>query len=191
MTKSLQMAGGKFPLAARQWSPPRCPSDIAARYHDVVAMSDLAGAGALVRAERLRAGLTQRALAERSGVSQPVVAAVESGRRVPTRATSSRLLDAAAERPSVRLARHRELVRRILDDFGASDVRLFGSVARGRDVGGSDIDLLVHLPAGTGLFALNALVADLEDVLGVPVDIVSDRAPADALAEAARESVPL
>jgi uncharacterized protein len=49
----------------------------------------------LVLSARLGAGLTQRDLAHRLGVSQPTVAAYESGRRQPTVPTLSRILAAA------------------------------------------------------------------------------------------------
>src|SRR2546427_12729820 len=52
-------------------------------------------AGEVVRAARAAAGLTQRQMAARAGVSQPVVAAYESGRRQPTIPTLRRLLAAA------------------------------------------------------------------------------------------------
>jgi transcriptional regulator with XRE-family HTH domain len=50
---------------------------------------------ALLRAARAWSGLTQRELATRAGVSQPVIAAYESGRRQPTAPTLRRLLSAA------------------------------------------------------------------------------------------------
>lgn len=52
-------------------------------------------------------------------------------------------------------------------------VRVFGSVARGDDDGGSDIDLLVDFDEGSSLFDLMHLTRELEDLLGRPVDVVS------------------
>jgi transcriptional regulator with XRE-family HTH domain len=52
-------------------------------------------AASLLRTARARAGLSQRALAEAAGTSQPAVAAIESGRKQPTVATLERLLRAA------------------------------------------------------------------------------------------------
>jgi transcriptional regulator with XRE-family HTH domain len=49
----------------------------------------------LILSARLKAGLTQKELADRLGVSQPTVAAYESGRRQPTVPTLMRWLDAA------------------------------------------------------------------------------------------------
>ena len=50
---------------------------------------------ALLKEARRRAGLGQRALAERAGTSQSVVARIESGRTDPSSATLLRLLDEA------------------------------------------------------------------------------------------------
>lgn len=49
-------------------------------------------------------------------------------------------------RPSEALERHRDEVRAVVKRFGAENSRLFSSVARGEDVEGSDIDILVDLP---------------------------------------------
>jgi uncharacterized protein len=55
---------------------------------------------------------------------------------------------------------------------------VFGSVARGDDREGSDLDLLVDLP-DIGLFALAGIQIELETMLGVPVDLVSRRSVRD------------
>lgn len=57
---------------------------------------------------------------------------------------------------------------------GASNVRLFGSVARGEARPGSDVDVLVTLESGRSLFDLARLRAELEQILDVPVDVVAD-----------------
>jgi predicted nucleotidyltransferase len=58
---------------------------------------------------------------------------------------------------------------------GASNVRVFGSVARGEADEESDIDLLVDLDAGRSLFDLGALVVELNESIGHPVDVVTER----------------
>lgn len=58
---------------------------------------------------------------------------------------------------------------------GATRVRVFGSVAKGLDHEGSDLDLLVDLPNGTSLLRIVGLQLDLEDALGVPVDLCTER----------------
>jgi len=57
---------------------------------------------------------------------------------------------------------------------GASRVRVFGSVARGDATEHSDIDFLVDLDPGRGLFDLGGLLMDLQDLLGHPVDVVTE-----------------
>jgi predicted nucleotidyltransferase len=52
-------------------------------------------------------------------------------------------------------------------------VRLFGSAARSEDRPGSDIDLLVDFDADSSLFDLLRLTRELEELLGLPVDVVS------------------
>jgi uncharacterized protein len=65
-------------------------------------------------------------------------------------------------------------VRRIAAAHGAGNVRVFGSVGRGeRDVS-NDLDLLVDMAEGRGLFDLIALSNDLEESLGVDVDVVTE-----------------
>jgi uncharacterized protein len=68
---------------------------------------------------------------------------------------------------------------------GATNVRVFGSVARGEETETSDIDILVDLDEGTGLFALLRLRADLEQVLGAQVDLV----PAGGLKAGVRQRI--
>ncbi len=92
-------------------------------------------------------------------------------------------------RPSERLAKGRAEVLATLARYGATNVRVFGSVARGDDEFDSDIDLLADLPSGTGLFKRGRLTQDLEDILGCRVDLVQacevhERSRARVFAEA-------
>ncbi|HVN62743.1 MAG TPA: nucleotidyltransferase family protein [Gaiellaceae bacterium] len=57
--------------------------------------------------------------------------------------------------------------------YGASNLRIFGSVARGEDTETSDIDLLVDLPDGPTLLALAGLAQELSDLVGVKVDVAT------------------
>jgi transcriptional regulator with XRE-family HTH domain len=61
-------------------------------------------AARLVRLARQRRGLSQAALADRAGTSQPVISAYEHGRRDPTTGTLRRLVAASGERLELRLA---------------------------------------------------------------------------------------
>lgn len=57
---------------------------------------------------------------------------------------------------------------------GAKNVRIFGSAARGEAGPESDVDLLVKMEDGRSLLDLSTLVADLQDILGRKVDVVSE-----------------
>jgi predicted nucleotidyltransferase len=57
--------------------------------------------------------------------------------------------------------------------FRAANPRVFGSVPRGTDRDGSDLDVLIDAMPGATLFDLGALREHLQDVLGVPVDVVT------------------
>jgi hypothetical protein len=68
------------------------------------------------------------------------------------------------------------------EKYGATNVRVFGSVARGEDTPDSDIDILVDLSPRSSLITLGRLEREIRDVLGVPVDVV----PAEGLRPAVR-----
>ena len=86
-------------------------------------------------------------------------------------------------RPSEALASQRERVLDIAAARGARNVRVFGSVLRGLDKEGSDLDLLVDLPSGTSLLRVIGLQHDIEDALGVKVDLCTERELHPALKE--------
>ena len=77
-------------------------------------------------------------------------------------------------RPSQALTLQRSRVLALAVMRGASRVRVFGSVARDADREGSDVDLLVDLPPGTSLLDIVALQLDIEDALGVKVDLCTE-----------------
>ena len=66
-------------------------------------------------------------------------------------------------------------ILRLAAKHGATDVRVFGSVARQEADDASDIDFLVRMVPGRSLFDLGALLVDLEELLGRPVDVVTER----------------
>jgi predicted nucleotidyltransferase len=76
-------------------------------------------------------------------------------------------------KPSIALAGKRAAVRAAAARYRATNTRVFGSVVRGTDAEGSDLDLLVDALAGATLFDLGGLQAELEELLGVPVDLVT------------------
>lgn len=69
---------------------------------------------------------------------------------------------------------HREELLRLAALFGARDVRVFGSVARGEDKDGSDIDLLVRWDDQASLTDWVAFKQEAETLLGTTVDVVSE-----------------
>lgn len=72
------------------------------------------------------------------------------------------------------LRRRRAVVLALAEKYGVSNLRIFGSVARGDEGPDSDLDLLVHLPQGAGLFLLGRFTQELEDLLHVDVDVTRD-----------------
>lgn len=68
----------------------------------------------------------------------------------------------------------RDDILRIATRYGAYNVRIFGSVARGEADEQSDIDFLVNMEPGRSLFDMGGLLADLEDLLGCNVDVVTE-----------------
>jgi hypothetical protein len=150
-------------------------------------------------------------VARRAGIAQSVVSAYESGRREPSVSTLERLVAATGHRMVIglerdpaapsglpdtplgrRLRQRRKAVLACATGHGATNVRVFGSVARGEDGPNSDVDLVMDVAPRTGLFELGALRRELTTILGVRVDV----APSDSLrprvqAEVERESVPL
>ena len=79
----------------------------------------------------------------------------------------------------------REDILQTAQKYGAYNVRVFGSVARGEADEKSDIDLLVDMEKGRSLLDLAGLLIDLEDLLGCKVDVVTT----DGLRERIRERV--
>lgn len=127
-----------------------------------------------IREARTRAEMSQTELSQRSGVAQPNIAAYEAGTRRPSATMLSRLLTAARPRPSAVVAAHRAEILRLAGVNKADDVRMFGSIARGEDTPDSDVDLLVRFAPDASLFDQARLILDLEELLGVSVDVVSE-----------------
>ena len=135
-----------------------------------------------IKARRLAAGLTQAALARAAGVSQPNLSAYENGRRAPSPQVVARIRQALAGRPSVRVEEHRESIKAIVAAHHATEARVVGSVARGEDRPGSDVDLLVEFTEEASLLDEVGLRVALTDLLQVSVDLIA----ADTLREPLR-----
>ena len=78
---------------------------------------------------------------------------------------------------------HRAAIMRIGKQYGAENIRLFGSAIRGEDTNMSDIDFLITLKSGYTYFDLVRMKRDLESELKRPVDIVLDTAVKPMLKE--------
>ena len=76
-------------------------------------------------------------------------------------------------KPSTALNLKRSEVREITIRFRAVNPRVFGSVLHGTDKDDSDLDLLVDALPGTTLFDLGGLQVELQDLLGVTVDLLT------------------
>ena len=72
------------------------------------------------------------------------------------------------------LREKREAILEIARRYGASDIRVFGSVARGDATDRSDVDFVVRFESGRSLLDHGGLLMDLQDLLGVKVDVISE-----------------
>lgn len=96
-------------------------------------------------------------------------------------------------KPSELLKIHRhEILLRFAKRKKLSNLRVFGSVARGEDTENSDIDFLVSTSPGTTLLDIGGLCADLEDFFGENFDLIEENAlPAKFREAILKEAVPL
>ena len=87
---------------------------------------------------------------------------------------------------------HRQEILSRAKKYGARNVRIFGSVARGDAREDSDIDVLVDLESGRSLLDLGGLLMDLQDLLGRRVDVVTAKGLRDRIrSRVLKEAVPL
>jgi hypothetical protein len=83
-------------------------------------------------------------------------------------------------------------ILRIAAKYGAHNIRVFGSVARGEAGPESDLDLLVQLEPGVTLLKQAAMVRELEALLGCTIDVVSERGLKPRIRERVlKEAVPI
>lgn len=96
-------------------------------------------------------------------------------------------------KPSQVLTQHRRTVKAIFDKYPLiSNPRVFGSVCRGEDTEGSDIDFLIDAQRGVTLFMLARLHNELKGVLGTNIDLLTEaQLPPKQKSEILREAVSL
>jgi predicted nucleotidyltransferase len=90
------------------------------------------------------------------------------------------------------LRQKRNAILEIAGRYGAHDIRIFGSVARGDAHETSDVDLIVRFDPERSLLDHGGLVMDLQDLLAVKVDVIDDEGMRERFrAHVMREAVPL
>lgn len=90
------------------------------------------------------------------------------------------------------ILKRREEIIAVAKQHGASDVRIFGSVARGDATEASDLDLIVRFEPGRTLLDHGGLLMDLRDLLRIKVDVIDEGALSGRFEQIARrEAVPL
>jgi uncharacterized protein len=83
-------------------------------------------------------------------------------------------------------------ILRLATLHGATNVRVFGSVARGEADERSDVDFLVDMRSGRSLLDLGGFLEDLRELLSRPVDVVTERGLKARIRDRVlREAVPL
>jgi uncharacterized protein len=91
-------------------------------------------------------------------------------------------------RPSEALALHKDAILEVLNRYPVKNPRVFGSVARGEDIEGSDIDIVIDKAGRFSYFDMANLEAELKTVLGCDVDLgVYRNLKVDVLASVAKD----
>jgi len=90
------------------------------------------------------------------------------------------------------ILKRRDEIIAVASRYGASELRIFGSVARGDSTEASDVDFVVRFEPGRSLFDQGGLLMDLRQLLGVNVDVISEGALTGRFGQIVREeAVPL
>ena len=106
-----------------------------------------------------------------------------------TKPTQKTVLETPGQRA---VHQYRKSILRLATEHGARNIRIFGSVARGTDSEGSDLDFLVDMPPDHSLLDRAGLMVELRELLGRPVDVVTERSLyAPIRSKVLMEAVPL
>jgi uncharacterized protein len=73
------------------------------------------------------------------------------------------------------IGNHKEKICELASKYGAYNIRIFGSVAKGIADKSSDIDFLVDLETGRSLFDLGGLLVELQNLLNRNVDVLTEK----------------
>jgi hypothetical protein len=79
-------------------------------------------------------------------------------------------------KPSTALAKHNQAIRSIVFSHKGRNPRVFGSVIRGDDTDGSDLDILIDPEPEMTLLDIGTIRHELMQLLGVPVDVLTPKA---------------
>jgi predicted nucleotidyltransferase len=79
-------------------------------------------------------------------------------------------------KPSEALQAYRAEIRQVVQAHRACNARVFGSVVHGADQDGSDLDILIDPTPATSLMDVAAIQVELEQLLGIHVDVLTPRA---------------
>lgn len=108
---------------------------------------------------------------DRRGVSSLELASIARALNLPIQSFFTELTP--PPEPARVVRSKRAAVLRIARKHGARSIRIFGSAARGDATPESDIDFLVEMEPGRGLFEQAAMLLELQDLLGRDVDVVT------------------
>lgn len=147
--------------------------------------------GTLIRDARLDLGITQTELAGRAELPASTIAEMESGALSVSPDMLEHVLKAADYRPNLALKRCYAEIRQEAARRSLSNLRIFGSVARGDDGFDSDIDLLVTPGEGTTAFDIANFVDRVRRITGFPAEVIVDTKPFPPGWTAGDEAVPL
>jgi len=173
--------------------------------------TDRVAAHTILRDARLRSQLSQTELARRAGIAQSVISAYESGRREPSFATLTKMVDATGHSLVIDLVSNRSRILGLPDTpigrrlrrnrasliatsarHGVTNLRVFGSVVRGENTSQSDVDIVADFPTSIGLLELGELERELSETLRIRVDLMPyDDLRPHVRAEVDAEAIPL
>lgn len=158
---------------------------------------------------RKRSQLTQQQVADRAGTAQSAVVRYEKGISSPSIDTLQRLLKAnglelvldvkpASKNSELsdlykKVQRNRGAIKEILYAAGATNIRIFGSVARGQDDIDSDVDFLVDVERESGNTTAVIMTSKrLSRIIGVEVNVAPTwMLKSDVRKSALRDAIPL